>query len=546
MATYQKLYNTRATAQRAPIPDRDQVANSAGGYVFALDDWARLERFLILGSDAPTYYASARQLTQENAACVTRCLAADAEKTVWMIRAVSEAGRAPRNDAALFALALAAADANPLARQQALQALPAVARTGEHLFQFVTYAEGLRGWGRGLRSAVGNWYLGRPVRSMAYQALKYRQRHGWTHRDLLRLAKPKPDEPARDALFHWITKGNLDAEAIEGVRLEDMAALGQLFAFEEAQTAEGPRLHELIREHRLTHEMIPAERLGEAAVWEALLEDMPMAAMLRNLGRMTANGTLRHIAKATGMVTGRLGDAERIRKARVHPLAVLVALKTYQGGRGVRGALTWQPIPGIVDALDGAFYTAFGNVEPTGKRLMLALDVSGSMTMSEIGGMTGVTPRVGSAAMAMVTLAAEKTAHVVGFTGNNRTYDSTTIRPLDISPRRRLDDVVRYIDGLRFGATDCSLPMRYALDKGLDIDAFVIYTDSETWAGPMHPVQALRQYRERTGIPAKLVVVGMTSTGFTIAYPEDAGMMDVVGFDTAAPAVIGDFIRGQM
>lgn len=119
----------------------------------------------------------------------------------------------------------------------------------------------------------------------------------------------------------------------------------------------------------------------------------------------------------------------------------------------------------------------------------------------------------------------------------------SALTPLGISPRRRLDDVVRSISGLPFGATDCALPMLYALEKGLQFDAFVIYTDSETWSGKVHPFQALRQYRERTGINAKMIVVGMTSTGFTIADPTDAGMMDVVGFDTAAPNVMADFIR---
>jgi 60 kDa SS-A/Ro ribonucleoprotein len=73
----------------------------------------------------------------------------------------------------------------------------------------------------------------------------------------------------------------------------------------------------------------------------------------------------------------------------------------------------------------------------------------------------------------------------------------------------------------------------------------VIYTDNETWAGTIHADEALRRYRERTGIRAKLVVVGMTSTGFTIADPNDAGMLDVVGFDAAAPALIASFARGE-
>jgi 60 kDa SS-A/Ro ribonucleoprotein len=31
------------------------------------------------------------------------------------------------------------------------------------------------------------------------------------------------------------------------------------------------------------------------------------------------------------------------------------------------------------------------------------------------------------------------------------------------------------------------------------------------------------------------------SNGFTIADPSDAGMLDVVGFDTATPSIIADF-----
>ncbi len=87
-----------ADIMREPAPqtealDERQVMNNAGGFVFAIDDWARLDRFLILGSDAPTYYQAARALTRENAKCVERCLAADAPRTI--ARAVEDLGRRP-------------------------------------------------------------------------------------------------------------------------------------------------------------------------------------------------------------------------------------------------------------------------------------------------------------------------------------------------------------------------------------------------------------------------------------------------------------------
>ena len=111
-------------------------------------------------------------------------------------------------------------------------------------------------------------------------------------------------------------------------------------------------------------------------------------------------------------------------------------------------------------------------------------------------------------------------------------------------PRVRLDSLLASdgVLGLPFGGTDCALPMVEALKQRWAVDVFIVLTDNETWAGEIHPAQALREYRERTGIPAKLVVVGMASNGFSIADPEDAGMLDVVGMDAATPNVIGEFV----
>jgi 60 kDa SS-A/Ro ribonucleoprotein len=300
----------------------------------------------------------------------------------------------------------------------------------------------------------------------------------------------------------------------------------------------------------LTREMVPTHLLTHAVVWEALLDRMPLTAMIRNLGVMSKVGLLAPASDAMRTVVARLSDRDAIRKARVHPVAVLAALKTYAQGRGVKGSGSWSPVPQVVDALDGAFYLSFANAPSTGKRVMLALDVSGSMGAPVLG-MDYLSCREASAAMALVTAAAEPNHRFVAFTKGSypsmwsRTHGSmydTGLSELAISPRQRLDDVVNATSNLPFGGTDCALPMVEALKRRWAVDAFVVFTDNETWAGAIHPSQALREYRERTGIAAKLVVVGMASNGFSIADPEDAGMMDVVGFDVAAPSVIGEFV----
>jgi 60 kDa SS-A/Ro ribonucleoprotein len=283
---------------------------------------------------------------------------------------------------------------------------------------------------------------------------------------------------------------------------------------------------------------------------------MPMTAATRNLATMTRVDVLAPGSEGTKRVVAQLGDDERIRRARVHPIAVLAALRTYAAGRGLRGRHEWNPVREIVDALDAAFYSAFGNVEPAGTRLLLALDVSGSMESGSVAGVPGLSPRDASAALALVTTATEPAYEIVGFFAGRQGWKSgakgrygfadSGLSPLAISPRQRLDDAVNTVSGLPFGGTDCSLPMLYALARELEVDTFVIYTDSETWAGDVHPAQALRDYRLRSGIDARLVVVGMVSNGFSIADPADPGMLDVVGFDTATPQLISDFARGSL
>jgi 60 kDa SS-A/Ro ribonucleoprotein len=160
------------------------------------------------------------------------------------------------------------------------------------------------------------------------------------------------------------------------------------------------------------------------------------------------------------------------------------------------------------------------------------------MTWGSVAGVPGLTPRVASAALALVTAATEPEYQIVGFTQG--------LTPLAITPGQRLEDALATVNSLRFGGTDCALPMLYAQAQGLEVDTFVIYTDSETWAGDIHPAQALREYRRASGIDARLVVVGMVSNGFSIADPADAGMLDVVGFDTATPQLVADFARGAL
>lgn len=517
---------TRSTPQSERMRD-SQVKNEAGGYAWKIDKWARLRRFLVLGTEGGAYYVGERELTKQNITALGECVKEDGVKVVKEIVEISDSGRAPKNDQALYALAYAISHGDTVTKRAAAEALPQVARIGTHLYAFVAYAETMRGWGRTMRWAVSNWYSRNPDQ-LAYQAIKYRSRDGWSHRDLLRLAHPKHKDNAD--VFSWIAQGTKTANAPD-----------LLGAFESAQSSPSTeRSAELIRQWRLPREAIKTEHLNSTEVWGALLEaGMPMTALIRNLATMTRNGTLDDTALLT-IVLNQLADAEYIRKSRVHPMSVLFALRTYASGRGFQSrGEGWTPKPKVTDALDAAFYTAFGNVVPTNKKTLLAVDVSGSM-MGMGYGIQGapLSPREAGVAMALITLNVEPDVEVLGF--------DTRVYAAGISARQRLDDALKSFPATG-GGTDCSLPVAYAIDKGKQFEGFVLYTDHQTWAGHrFHPAQALVQYRQRSGIDARLVTVAMVAYGTKIDDPTDPGSLDVVGFDTATPNLISEFIAGKI
>lgn len=518
----------------APIKGREQdmVVNSSGSFTFDIGEFKQLDRFLILGAAGPSYYASQKALVLDNVDVIKKCIAADGVRVVNRVVEISQAGRAPKNDPALFTLALVAAEGDVAAKTAAYAALPKVARTGTHLLHFTDYANDLRGWGRGLKKAVANWFNNKDASKLALQVVKYKQRDGWSMRDVLRVSHPKAPSSTHNTIYHYVTKG---WDSVGELPHPD-AALNVIWAAERAKnTTSEKEIAKLVSDFKLPWEAIDTKWLNSHVVWDALMENIMPEALMRNLGRLTSNGYLSPMSAAAKKAVDILTNEEKIKQARLHPLKLLVALKTYQQGRGDKGSLTWSPNQNLVNALDDAHYMAYKYVEPTGKRILLALDVSGSMAGAQIAGMP-LDARSATAAMAMMIAKTEQQHMFVGF--------SRGLMHLPISPRQRLDDVVRVVSGLPFDYTNISLPFTWALQSKTPFDAVIVMTDNEVNAG-VHPSQALNKYRKEMGLDTKLVVVGTSVTKFSVADPKDDGSLDVVGFDTAAPAIITDFIAGR-
>lgn len=546
-----------ATPQMQPILGRtDQVRNNAGGYVFAKDLFTKVEDFLILGTTGGTYYISEDRLTMGNAGWLIEAIQADGTRVVRLITDVSTARppRAPKNRAAVFALAMVFACGDPAAVQAAKAAFPRVVRTTDHLSMFFGYAKQVHGkaagpgtslvTGRALRSALASWFLAGEVDAIAWKACKARQRvtpagEAFALRDALRIAHPKADTAERRALLGWLAGKVADGEARSQVQAIDVFLSAQAVTTEAAAIA-------VAAERKLPWEFLPSDLLASATVWEALVPHLGMTALLRNLARLTRLGVLGPFAQANDAVATRLRSAEALRGGRIHPMDVFLALRVYLSGRSQPGrraeAHTWTPVAGISDALEEAYELSFGHVQPSGKRMLVAVDSSGSMShvwrwggnQLSLGGSPLGTPYEIGCAMAAVLKRIEG--------GNVHVLDvDTRVHPSRITARTRVREIGSWPPS--GGGTDLSLPFTHATKHKLEVDGFAIFTDGETWAGRQHASQALAAYRRKHNPAARVVLASMAAAGHMIAEPGDAGVLNIAGMDAALPMVVTEFIR---
>ena len=283
-----------------------------------VSDENRLVRFFCLGSEGTTYVAGDGQLrprellTPHNANCVTRMLQSGrGQEVVNMAIFYSESGSTAKQNGLLLAVAMCARQTvDPPTKAYCYQNLSRFCRTPTQLFMFIRYCRtpgNGNGWtpdypriggGYGFRRAVSQWYLRfmnvpNGSKTLATLVTKYRKRNGWSHQDALRVAHQKAG-PSNGcsvaAILKYIAKGfneaKDDLQATGGDVCQYLQAVEDVRAQRDPKTLDATSLAGLVRQHHLTREHLNTQLLNFPDIWEALLEHMPMTAMIRNLGKM--------------------------------------------------------------------------------------------------------------------------------------------------------------------------------------------------------------------------------------------------------------------
>ncbi len=367
-------------------------------------------------------------------------------------------------------------------------------------------------------------------------------------RDVLRMARPKPIDNARRALFGWLTDKEIDkwAPASAADLPADVQAL-RAYRTAETETAQALIAGEL----RVRWDLLADAAQGSLA-WKAIARQMGPQALRMNLNTLLRHNVFQNGNRADEVmieyVANRLRDPGAIRRSRQFPYQFLAAYLNASD----------QLPHAIKSALHEAAEIACGNIPELPGPIVIGLDTSGSMTCPA----TGWQGRGRSSKMRCVDVAALFAAAIL-----RRNPDSIVI-PFDtrayqakIDPSDSILSLSARLSKYGGGGTDCSLPLveanrRYAKRP---LAGIVLLSDNQSWinsgrayaygnrgsTGVMTEWETFKQNQRKNGIAdPKLVCIDIAPYG-TAQAPDRDDILNVGGFSDAVFNVVSNFLQSD-
>lgn len=555
--------------------DAAPTRNYEGAPAFVRGDEEQLVRTLMTGSFEPTFYATDTELAGEAIGLFRHFAIEDPHFLAQAIVYARTEGllRVAPITALVVLSAAESADAKELFRR----AFPKVIQTPGDLQDFLTLCRGsaLRGMGKTVARAANRWLAG----MSQYHAIKYgSESQQMSLRDIYRMTRPKLAGEA-NAIARYIVKGEVAPELAQIAGYEAFKREAQAFRATraslsdvEAAAAEG-RMLALVAEHRLPWEVVAGQALPSAALWSAMVRQMPYMALLRNVRNALKYGVMDDPALLAS-ITGVLADPKRVEMSKQLPFRFYSALKALEGDggeqrdgrrasrRGHQMPLVSVPPAGPQDApepepesgsakapavqalraaLEAALEHSFVNMPELGRRVLVANDISGSMsarpsaksdmTMAEIAGIFA----------AAVFKKAEAGA-IVSF--------DTTAHPRTVSKVQGIAEIARAISG-HGGGTSLSAPIEYAFGgkhPARVYDVAVFITDSESWYDHLTRnrgvLDLIREYRTRVNPELKCFFVQLMPYQHAVVPEGEPGCWYIYGWSASILSYIASAVSG--
>ena len=364
-------------------------------------------------------------------------------------------------------------------------------------------------------------------------------------RDVMRMARPKPPNNGRRALFGWLTDKEVEkwAPATQGDLPDEVRGL---MAFRQSETETAQAL--IAGDLKVRWDLL-ADAARGPLVWKAMVRRMGPQALRMNLNTMVRQGVFRLAngrpdVAMIDYVAERLGSEDEVKRSRQFPYQYLAAYLNAN-----------DEVPQkIKSALNTAAEIACGNIPRLAGPVVIGLDTSGSMGMSATGyrgrGMMSKVRCVDVAALfASAILRRNPGSVVVPF--------DTMAYKANLDPNDSILSLSKRLASYGGGGTNCSLPLKEANTKykNREFAGVILVSDCESWVGHgrygatgvMTAWKSFVQNQQRLAgklARPKLICIDIQPYGSSQA-PERKDILNVGGFSDAVFKVVSSFLEDE-
>ncbi|KAK8383893.1 hypothetical protein O3P69_015974 [Scylla paramamosain] len=453
-----------------------------------------------------------------------------------------------------------------------------------HFSKMISKKSGHSGWGRGLRRAVSEWYLSWEPQRLALEVTRHSSAHGWTHRDVIRLAHLKlKDMPlGTQVVLHYVflglekTKDKYTGQDNTSELLELLQALDRHPHSSTPQAGEPTWDNDqVISKADKVHDQfgglslhdVPSQSLKSQEVWSHVLDKLEAKCVVASVNRLARGNFLNPSNELGHTLQAKLVDRlsqEDVAASATTPAQVLMTLHAYehptrfiavgavkgQDKRAKGGATKVPRAPGkvssrrttktnpkVVEALHALLAASAKNIEKTTHRLGIFVDVRATMGTSHVwtGNPVGkgeVTGHEGAAAtvLSLASGGTNPAATTLAFSG-------TTFSELKLTEGITLPQLIDKFKETVIGEVNIERALKWAHEH--QAETVVVLTHRLEQSVITAATEGLQRHNETNKTQTRLVLCGLCSRHLSV--PHTNNLLVVLGFQQRTPTVIRAF-----
>lgn len=493
---------------RRPVVAPANTRNEAGGLAYSLTDKAALAQYLVTGTFNNTFYATA-----DDQLAKVQELVAKVDSNFLAKAAVYATEKGRMKDMPAFAAAVLAARGEVALLSKVFNRI----MNPKRLYNFVQIIRsgvvGRKSFGTAIKRLILNWLESRTDEQIFLASIGHANP---SLADIIKMVHPRPSTKSRNALYAYLL-------GKEYVKRDLPLLVRQYESFKAGDRKTVPALPFMVLSSLpLTDEQ-----------WKQIAVDMPWNTLRMNLNTLARHNVFSD-SNITNMLASKLRNSTEVRKNSVFPYQIMAVFNNVDAGVPMELTL----------ALQDAMEVATENVPSLNKKVVVAVDVSGSMGSAVTGNRPGSTSKVScvdvAALVAATVLRKNPNAEVLPF--------DTSVRIVRLNPRDSIMTNARQL-AINGGGTACSVPLLDLNSRNVNADVVIYVSDNMSWADYYNRYGGTGMANEwvkfkRRNPKAKLVLIDIQPYANT-QVSDSPDVLNIGGFSDSVFEVIEAFVNGN-